>query len=143
MCRLFGLHPTNLSHHHAEVVRGFDAKILNGLGPGCRFVVWCNNAARWHDVRHTFGTRLYVISVDIHLVQRAMNHSNVATTMRYVHTDREDIREAMEKLPFRKANDPSARTWERRNSPAKTKWCGREESAARVVSICSCCIISV
>ena len=26
---------------------------------------------RWHDVRHTFGTRLYGISKDIHLVQRA------------------------------------------------------------------------
>jgi hypothetical protein len=46
-----------------------------------------------------------------------MNHSNVATTMKYVHTDREDVREAMEKLPFRKesegspfrkVNDPSA-----------------------------------
>jgi integrase len=53
---------------------------------------------RWHDVRHTFSTRLY----GIHLVQWAMNHSNVATTMKYVHTDREDVREAMEKLPFRK-----------------------------------------
>jgi integrase len=70
---------------------------------------------RWHDVRHTFGTRLYGISKDIHLVQRAMNHSNVATTMKYVHTNREDVREAMEKLPFRKepspfrkVNDPSA-----------------------------------
>jgi len=63
---------------------------------------------RWHDVRHTFGTRLYGISKDIHLVQPAMNHSNVATTMKYVHTNREDVREAMEKLPFRKVNDPSA-----------------------------------
>jgi len=92
---------------------------------------------RWHDVRHTFGTRLYGISKDIHLVQRAMKHSNVATTMKYVHTNREDVREAMEKLPFRKVNGPSAnehsqdkfgQTCERGNSPAKTKWCGREDS---------------
>jgi len=36
-----------------------------------------------------------------------MNHSNVATTMKYVHTDREDVREAMEKLPFSKASEGS------------------------------------
>lgn len=54
---------------------------------------------RWHDVRHTFGTRLYGVSRDIHLVQRAMNHSDVHTTQRYVHTNHEDVREAMEKLP--------------------------------------------
>jgi integrase len=63
---------------------------------------------RWHDVRHTFGTRLYGISKDIHLVQRAMNHTDIHTTMKYVHTNREDIRAAMEKLPFRKVNNPSA-----------------------------------
>jgi integrase len=53
---------------------------------------------RWHDVRHTFGTRLYGISKDIHLVQRAMNHTDINTTMRYVHTNREDIKAAMEQL---------------------------------------------
>jgi integrase len=71
---------------------------------------------RWHDVRHTFGTRLYGISRDIHLVQRAMNHSDVHTTQRYVHTNHEDVRAAMEKLapptavgvtPFSYMNDPS------------------------------------
>ncbi len=63
---------------------------------------------RWHDVRHTFGTRLYEVSKDIHLVQRGLNHSNIATTMRYVHADRTDVRDAMEKLaelsPFRYIN---------------------------------------
>jgi hypothetical protein len=37
-----------------------------------------------------------------------MNHSNVATTMKYVHANREDVREAMGKLPFRKVNSLSA-----------------------------------
>jgi hypothetical protein len=45
-----------------------------------------------------------------------MNHSNVAaTTMKYVHTNREDVREAMEKLPFRKVKDPSANEHVRTN----------------------------
>jgi hypothetical protein len=38
-----------------------------------------------------------------------MNHSNVATTMKYVHTDREDVREATEKLRFRNMNENSAK----------------------------------
>lgn len=65
---------------------------------------------RWHDVRHTFGTRLYSVSKDIHLVQRAMNHSNIQTTMKYVHANNEDVREAMEKLPssFMSLNENSA-----------------------------------
>jgi integrase len=69
---------------------------------------------RWHDVRHTFGTRLYGISKDIHLVQRAMNHTDINTTMRYVHTNREDIKAAMEQLdnvgnnPFINVNERSA-----------------------------------
>ena len=71
-----------------------------------------NLGKRWHDVRHTFGTRLYGVSKDIHLVQRAMNHSNIHTTMRYVHADREHVREAMERLPFISLNEPSA---DRRN----------------------------
>jgi integrase len=62
---------------------------------------------RWHDVRHTFGTRLYRVSRDLHLVQRAMNHSDIHTTQRYVHMDHEDIRDAMESLPFINMNKPS------------------------------------
>ncbi len=59
---------------------------------------------RWHDLRHTFGTRLYQETRDIHLVQRAMNHSDVNTTMRYVHTDLSDVQEAMERLHNKVAN---------------------------------------
>ena len=59
---------------------------------------------RWHDLRHTFGTRLYRETKDIHLVQRAMNYSDVQTTMRYVHTDHSDVQEAMEKLHNKVAN---------------------------------------
>lgn len=59
---------------------------------------------RWHDLRHTFGTRLYKETKDIHLVQRAMNHSDVQTTLRYVHTDYSDVQEAMERLHNKVAN---------------------------------------
>lgn len=53
---------------------------------------------RWHDIRHTFGTRLYQDSKDVFLVQRAMNHADIATTQRYVHTDLQDVAAAMNKM---------------------------------------------
>jgi integrase len=39
---------------------------------------------RFHDLRHTFGTRM-IAKADIRRVQEWMGHSNVQTTMRYLH----------------------------------------------------------
>jgi integrase len=39
---------------------------------------------RFHDLRHTFGTRT-IAKVAIHRVQEWMGHVDVQTTMRYLH----------------------------------------------------------
>jgi integrase len=39
---------------------------------------------RFHDLRHTFGTRM-IAKADIRRVQEWMGHSNIQTTMRYLH----------------------------------------------------------
>ena len=39
--------------------------------------------ARWHDLRHTFGSWLVQQGVDLGTVSRMMNHSNIQVTMRY------------------------------------------------------------
>jgi integrase len=39
---------------------------------------------RFHDLRHTFGTRL-IAKADIRRVQEWMGHADVQTTMRYLH----------------------------------------------------------
>jgi integrase len=39
---------------------------------------------RFHDLRHTFGTRV-IVKADIRRVQEWMGHANVQTTMRYLH----------------------------------------------------------
>lgn len=39
---------------------------------------------RFHDLRHTFGTRM-IAKADIRRVQEWMGHSNVQTTMKYLH----------------------------------------------------------
>ncbi len=39
---------------------------------------------RFHDLRHTFGTRM-IAKADILRVKEWMGHSDVTTTMRYLH----------------------------------------------------------
>ena len=41
-------------------------------------------ALRFHDLRHTFGTRM-IAKADIRRVQEWMGHADVHTTMRYLH----------------------------------------------------------
>jgi len=52
---------------------------------------------RFHDLRHTFGTRLARIAPLV-VVQRALGHAAVTTTARYVSVDQAQVREAMERL---------------------------------------------
>jgi integrase len=40
---------------------------------------------RFHDLRHTFGSLLAVGGVDVVTIQKAMGHSALATTSRYLH----------------------------------------------------------
>jgi Phage integrase family len=39
---------------------------------------------RFHDLRHTFGTRM-IVKADIRRVQEWMGHADIQTTMRYLH----------------------------------------------------------
>jgi integrase len=53
---------------------------------------------RFHDLRHTFGTRLYRLTGDIRKVQKAIGHRDISSTLRYENSGVEDIRAAMELL---------------------------------------------
>lgn len=53
---------------------------------------------RFHDLRHTFGTRLYRRTGDIRKVQKAIGHRDIQSTLRYENSGVEDIRAAMELL---------------------------------------------
>ena len=39
----------------------------------------------FHDLRHTFGTRLADAGVDVVKIKELMGHSSIVTTMRYIH----------------------------------------------------------
>ncbi|MCS3612494.1 tyrosine-type recombinase/integrase [Salinibacter ruber] len=51
-----------------------------------------------HTLRHTFATRLYRSSGKIRLVQKALGHSDLSTTMIYTHVVDEELEGAMKGL---------------------------------------------
>jgi integrase len=51
---------------------------------------------RIHDLRHTLATRLLRTSKNLALVKDALQHRNIATTLRYAHVLDEDTRAALD-----------------------------------------------
>lgn len=53
---------------------------------------------RWHDLRHTFASRLVMNGVDIFTVNRLLRHASIQMTMRYAHLADNHLKVAIEKL---------------------------------------------
>lgn len=53
---------------------------------------------RFHDFRHDFGTKLLRDSGNLKLVQKALNHRDIKSTLRYAHVLDEDVAVAVERL---------------------------------------------
>lgn len=53
---------------------------------------------RFHDFRHDFATKLLRETGNIKLVQRALNHADIATTSRYAHVLDSEVAAAMESV---------------------------------------------
>jgi integrase len=51
---------------------------------------------RFHDFRHDLGTKLLRKTGNLKLVQRALNHADIKTTVRYAHVGGDQVREALE-----------------------------------------------
>ena len=52
----------------------------------------------WHDLRHTFATRLVMGGVDIFTVKQLLRHETIAVTMRYAHLSATHLQQAVEVL---------------------------------------------
>ncbi|MFB3923937.1 MAG: tyrosine-type recombinase/integrase [Terriglobia bacterium] len=55
-------------------------------------------AFRLYNLRHTFGSRSAMAGVDLPTLKELMGHSDISTTMRYVHPTPEHKQEALKKL---------------------------------------------
>ncbi len=53
---------------------------------------------RFHDLRHTFATRLVLAGVDLASVSKLLGHSTIQMTMRYAHPTPEALKNAVSKL---------------------------------------------
>lgn len=53
---------------------------------------------RFHDFRHDFGTKLLRETGNLKLVQKALNHADIKSTLRYAHVLDEDIAAAIERV---------------------------------------------
>jgi integrase len=51
---------------------------------------------RWHDFRHDVATKMLRETRNLKLVQRAMGHAKITTTMRYAHVLDAEIAEGFE-----------------------------------------------
>lgn len=62
------------------------------------------NHFRFHDLRHTFGTRLAEANVPLHQIAELMGHSDLRMTMRYIHASGSGKFTAVETLVNRRKN---------------------------------------
>jgi integrase len=62
---------------------------------------------RFHDLRHTAGTRLLRATGNLKATQKALAHRSIKTTLRYAHVDDQDIRNAYDAVQSR--NSPGQR----------------------------------
>src|SRR5262249_25007352 len=53
---------------------------------------------RFHDFRHNLATKLLRETGNLKLVQRALNHSDIKTTVKYAHVLDADVFEALERI---------------------------------------------
>jgi integrase len=76
--------------------------VFDGTDPG----KWFGRALRaarikdftWHDLRHTFGSRLAMAGVSMRHIAELMGHSEIQTTMRYAHLQPGHLADAVERL---------------------------------------------
>lgn len=52
-----------------------------------------------HKLRHTFASLLYHQTKDLKILQELLGHSNISTTQIYTHTDIEQKKQAIDKMP--------------------------------------------
>ena len=103
---------------HSQVIRQSEAARRVFTAPRGGYLVNLNRAwyraikvarldgLRFHDLRHTFASRLAMSGVDLFRVQTLMGHKSSRMTVRYAHLSPEHLRAAVAKL-----DSPGPKPW--------------------------------
>jgi len=83
---------------------------------------------RWHDLRHTFASRLAMKGVPLRTVQALLNHRTLTTTLRYSHLTQDHLLDAVQLLVNSPASDTATDT-----SPSGAE--ASNEASAEVIEI--------
>lgn len=100
--RFVNLGPTAMAIlSHMTLERGvpvFDATGLRG-----QFEKACKELGledfHFHDLRHTHATWLGRSGANIQIIQKALGHTQITTTMRYTHVVNQDVKHAIDNMP--------------------------------------------
>ena len=89
------------------LIRSIHGRRLGARQVQLRFAKWCREAGisptsdgqtrpvSVHSLRHTFATRLYNKTGDLHLVQRGLGHRQITTTEIYARVSQDALRSAL------------------------------------------------
>jgi integrase len=72
---------------------------------------------RWHDLRHTFASRLAMADVSIQTIKELLGHKTLAMTLRYAHLGAKHLATAVEKIAR-----TSTPTGTKKSRVQKTQW---------------------
>ena len=72
---------------------------------------------RWHDLRHTFASRLRIAGVDLATIRDLLGHKTLAMTERYAHVTPSHTLEAVQKLSRRAAAPAGDSATDTRSEP--------------------------
>ena len=79
-----------------------NGKKINAHGLRASFYIVLRKAGvknfRWHDLRHTFATRLAQAGVDLFKISKLLGHEDISTTQRYAHHCPDSLRDRVEIL---------------------------------------------